>query len=159
MTTVVAAGPDDVEELAALLEEMDRFYGATDAEPLDERIRQIEAAIFTADPVAYALLAWEAGQLVGFATYSFLWPAIGLTRSLYLKELYVTEPRRRSGVGTALMRAVFDVAVRKSCSRVEWTADMDNPEAQRFYQALARPHPSKLFYRLEGDDLRRAWGR
>lgn len=92
MTVVVApAEPVHVDVLAALFEELDKFYGETDVEPLDVRIRQINEALFGNPPLAYAQLAWDAGVLVGLATYSFLWPAVGLTRSLYLKELYVAE--------------------------------------------------------------------
>src|SRR6266581_9292618 len=48
-------------------------------------------------------------RLTGFAAYSFLWPAIGLTRSLYLKELYVDvhgDGRDRSAAGRALVDAI-----------------------------------------------------
>jgi hypothetical protein len=39
-------------------------------------------------------------------------------------------------------------------ARVEWTTDRDNPAAQRFYAQLGVPvHESKLFYRIEGDQL------
>jgi GNAT superfamily N-acetyltransferase len=63
-------------------------------------------------PPAHSLLAWDNGELVGFASYSFLWPAVGLTRSLYLKELYVAEAARRKGVGKLLMRRLYLIAVR-----------------------------------------------
>jgi hypothetical protein len=42
------------------------------------------------------MLAWDGDDLAGFAAYSFLWPAVGLTRSLFLKELYVAEAARRT---------------------------------------------------------------
>ncbi|MBI1757766.1 MAG: GNAT family N-acetyltransferase [Actinobacteria bacterium] len=136
---------------------MDRFYGATELEPLECRERQVSETIFSNPPAAHALLAWDGEQLVGFATYSFLWPAVGLTRSLYLKELYVSNRARRTGVGRLLMHRLFELAVKHDCSRVEWTTDQDNVEARRFYELLGAPlNTSKLFYRLEGDGLRRA---
>jgi GNAT superfamily N-acetyltransferase len=94
--------------MAALLAEMDRFYGSASADPPDERLRQINEALFASPPAAHALLAWEGAELVGFAAYSFLWPAIGLTRSLYLKELYVAARSQRQGVGRRLMEALFE---------------------------------------------------
>ena len=42
--TVSSATPDDVPAMAALLEEMDRFYGATGTEPEGERERGDEIA-------------------------------------------------------------------------------------------------------------------
>jgi GNAT superfamily N-acetyltransferase len=154
MTTVTHAEPADVEALAAIAEEMDRFYGATEVEPLDIRMRQIREALFHDPPSAYAVLARDNAQLSGFAAYSFLWPAIGLTRSLYLKELYVTEAARGQGTGKLLMRHLCQIAAKHGCSRVEWTTDRDNLDAQRFYAKLGvLVRQSKLFYRIEGDDL------
>jgi GNAT superfamily N-acetyltransferase len=136
--------------MAALLAEMDRYYGAASAEPLAERVRQIGEALFASPPAAHALLAWDGGALAGLAAYSFLWPAAGLTRSLYLKELYVARAHRHRGTGTLLMTAIFEVASTHRCSRVEWTTDDDNPGARAFYEALGLPaHRPKIFYRAE----------
>lgn len=148
--TVSPANPGDVPAMAELLEEMDRFYGAEDTEPLEERTRQITDALFTSPAAACALLAWDGTRPAGFAAYSFLWPAVGLTRSLYLKELYVAQAYQRRGVGTQLMRALFETAGKHGCSRVEWTTDTTNRGAQDFYQQLdVPPLPSKIFYRVE----------
>jgi GNAT superfamily N-acetyltransferase len=150
MTVVRPATPDDIDALATLTEEMNRYYGATDVEPLDIRRQQIREALFGDVPAAYAVLATDAGAAVGFATYSFLWPAVGLTRSLYLKELYITPTRHRSGVGRQIMESLFELARQYDCSRLEWTTDQDNPGAQAFYETFGvDPKTSKLFYRLE----------
>ncbi|MGH3401317.1 MAG: GNAT family N-acetyltransferase [Streptosporangiaceae bacterium] len=151
MITVTPAEPRHAEALAALLEEMDRFYCSTANEPLETRLRQISDALFASPPAAYALLAWDDAQLVGFAAYSFLWPAVGLTRSLYLKELYIAEAHRGEGLGKLILCAIFETAQKSDCSRVEWTTDTDNAGAQDFYQRLGlQRHPAKLFYRAEG---------
>jgi GNAT superfamily N-acetyltransferase len=70
-------------------------------------------------------------------------------RSLYLKELYIAAAHRRQGVGKLLMARLFEVAAEHECSRVEWTADDVNVDAQRFYAELGVPvRTSKLFYRV-----------
>lgn len=149
MVIVKAAEPGDTEAIARLAEEMDRFYGATDTEPFEPRIRQINEAIFSDSPSAYAILAWGDESLIGFASYSFLWPAVGLTRSLYLKELYIAEKARRRGIGKLLMRRLYEIAIQQDCSRVEWTTDQDNVDAQQFYAELGvAVNRSKLFYRV-----------
>lgn len=156
MIAVTPAEPSHVPAIAALAEEMDRFYGAPVAEPLDLRIRQINDAIFADPPAAYVLLAWDGDQLAGLASYSFLWPAAGLTRSMYLKELYVITAARGKGVGTLLMRNLYEIAAKHGCSRLEWTTERDNDDAQGFYAHLGAPvNESKLFYRLEGEGLPR----
>ena len=155
MVIVVPAEPSHVDAIAALAEEMDRFYGATDVEPLDVRRHQINDAIFGDQPSAWALLAWADDKLVGLAAYSFLWPAVGLTRSLFLKELYVVESARRSGVGKQLMRAIFATAVKRDCSRVEWQTEAVNAVARAFYSELGgKELEGRIFYRLDGETLR-----
>jgi GNAT superfamily N-acetyltransferase len=150
---ILPAKPADAGAISDLLEEMDRFY-EEESEPRDDRIRQINDALFGDPPIAYSLLAWEGDELVGFASYSFLWPAAGLTHSLFLKELYVAEKVRRTGVGQQLMRCLFDLAAKRGCSRVEWQTDEPNKNAQRFYELLGvKPNPGKIFYRVSGDEL------
>jgi GNAT superfamily N-acetyltransferase len=147
---VTPAEPVHTEAMTGLFEEMDRFYGDVSVGSRAERAEQITAALFGDVPAGAALLAWDAHELVGVAAYSFLWPAVGVTRSLYLKELYVGEAHRRGGVGRRLMDALFEVAVRHGCSRVEWTTDRPNTAAQQFYARIGAPvHEGKLFYRVE----------
>lgn len=134
MLTVVPAQPDDTHAIATLMEELDRFYGGTQFEPLDERAQQIANMLFRDQPAAHVLLAKDDDRVVGFAAYSFLWPAVGLTQSLYLKELYVSEASRRTGIGKLLMDTLIQVAEETGCSRVEWTTDKDNPLAIAFYK-------------------------
>ena len=156
MVEIRPAEQRDVEALAVLMEDLDRFYGTTDVEPPDRRVRQIAENLFEEPMAAYVLLAWEDEQLIGMAAYSFLWPAAGVTRSLHLKELYVTEEFRCKGIGALLMQRLSQVAVEHECSRVEWTADQDNPLAEAFYERLGMPkNQEKICYRLEGDGLRR----
>jgi GNAT superfamily N-acetyltransferase len=149
--TVSAAGPGDAAAIAALLEELDRFYGVTGPWQAGERVRQVSEALFGSPPAAYALLARDGPRpaVTGLAAYSFLWPSLGPARSLYLKELFVSAAHRGQGVGTLLMNAVLDMAARHGCRRVEWTTDPGNTAAQTFYARLGVPQHPKIFYRLE----------
>jgi len=146
--TVSAAQPDDVAAVASLLEDLNRFYGVPESGPPDRRRDQVAEALFGEPPSAYALLARDGDRLAGLAAYSFLWPSVGPTRLLYMKELYVPEAYRRQGVGKLLMRAIFETAARLGCVRVEWTTDPGNAAALAFYEELGVPVHPKVFYRI-----------
>lgn len=153
MFTVRSAEPGDVIAMAELFREMDGFYGGTATESVDAKVHQINSVLFADPPLAYTILAWGGSNLAGMAAYSFLWPAALTTKSLYLKELYVSKSYRRHGIGKLLMEQLFKVAVDTDCSRVEWTTDDENTEAQRFYEQLGiTALASKVFYRAEGHD-------
>ncbi|WP_406437651.1 GNAT family N-acetyltransferase [Streptomyces sp. NBC_00631] len=152
--TIRPAEKRDVPALAELIEEIERYYGAadTDIQPIDERRLQVEEALFGAPPLASALLVEdEAGDIVGLAAYSYLWPAAGSSHSLFLKELYVRGTLRRQGIGARLMGELRALAAaRPGCSRVEWMADRDNPGAPAFYEALGfSESEGKIVYRVD----------
>lgn len=137
----------DVDVISVILGEIEAYYGG---KPAAGNPRQIRAALFGDRPAATVLLARDGEEVLGLASYSFLWPAAGADTSLYLKELYVRESARRCGVAGAFMEALKMAAAEAGCSRVEWTADRDNPPALAFYEALgAEPRGGKVFYRLE----------
>jgi ribosomal protein S18 acetylase RimI-like enzyme len=147
MATIRRATQADADTISVLLGEIEAFYGGDDV-PGD--LAQLREALFGSQPVATVLLARDGEQVVGMASYTFLWPASGADTSLYLKELYVREGARRRGVARALMAALRDEATAAGCSRLEWTADRDNSAALAFYDALgASEHSGKVFYRWE----------
>ncbi|MEU1805824.1 GNAT family N-acetyltransferase [Streptomyces sp. NPDC019937] len=148
MVTIDRATATDAGVISEMLGEIEEYYGGQNA-PGD--LDQIRHALFGDRPVATVLLARdEDAEVVGMASYSFLWPAAGADTSLYLKELFVRASARRRGVAGALMAALRKAAAEAGCSRVEWTADRDNPPALAFYAALGvASEDDKLIYRLQ----------
>jgi GNAT superfamily N-acetyltransferase len=154
LITLADATPDDAGAIAGLHGELTEFYGGEPQGTGDERAAQVRAVLSGDQPLARILLARDGERLAGFACYAFLWPASGLTTSLYLKELYVAGDYRRTGAGKLLMEGIFRIAAERGCSRVEWTTDNSNENAQGFYESLgAKPLTSKIFYRVAAQDL------
>lgn len=154
MITVRRATKDDVSAVVDIVEDLDRFYGATSFDDVAERRKSVTTLLFGATPVASVLLAEDDGRAVGMASYSCLWPAEGVTASLYMKELYVSPSHRKQGVGRRLIGAICAIATEAEFSRVEWTTDRDNPDAQAFYGKIgAEISQSKLMYRVDGELL------
>ncbi|WNI19958.1 GNAT family N-acetyltransferase [Actinacidiphila sp. ITFR-21] len=137
----------DTDTIAVILGEVEAYYGGKDT-PADQA--QVRAALFGTGPVATVLLAREGEEVLGLAAFSLLWPAASAQSSLYLKELFVRQRARRRGVARRLMTAVRAEATAAGCTRIEWTADRDNPSALALYQALGfQQHNGKIFYRWE----------
>src|ERR1039457_204562 len=155
MVVVSSARCNDAYAIAGLMQEMDLFYGEQGHESSTSKVASINSVLFGDQPCAAALLAWQGSLPIGFASYSFLWPAVMSAKSLYLKDLYVRQGYRQSGVGRLLMARLSEVAIEARCSSLEWTTDQNNLDARDFYERLgASRKPSKLFYRMEGDALR-----
>lgn len=147
MVEISPATEADAEVISEILGEIEEYYGG---QPTPGDVAQIRAALFSDRPVATVLLARDGAEVLGLASYSFLWPAAGADTSLYLKELYVREGARRRGVARKFMTELQAAAAAAGCSRIEWTADGDNPPALHFYEALgAEPRGGKVFYRAQ----------
>ncbi|GAA3348805.1 GNAT family N-acetyltransferase [Amorphoplanes nipponensis] len=148
------AGPEDLSVVADLLYEVEAFYGTVEMVPRHVWQAQIALVLRSPSPPARVLLAVDDAEVVGFASYTFLWPAVGVSTSLFVKELYVREPHRGHGVGTALMAELSAIALEAGSSRLEWTTDADNTAAQAFYAKLDAPQASgKVMYRATSADL------
>jgi GNAT superfamily N-acetyltransferase len=148
MVTVRERTPADDPALARLFGEMQAFYGRPC--PPAESVLQDLATL----PPGVTILVAKLDGVVGFAVFSPIYPGPGLSSGLFLKELFVSSAFRRSGVGTALMRAVAAYAVRHGHKRVDWTADRYKPELHAYYQDLgALKQEDKVFFRLMDDAL------
>ncbi|GLZ40196.1 GNAT family N-acetyltransferase [Actinokineospora sp. NBRC 105648] len=146
------AEEDDLDSIVGLLGEIDHFYGDEMVESTHVRTAQTKAIVANRTTGAPRIIIAmdSAGDTLGFASFSILWPAAGSSTSLYLKELFVQSKKRASGVGRMLVQELFNIAKQQGCTRVEWTTDVANSDAQQFYQAVGfAPSSGKLFYRAE----------
>jgi GNAT superfamily N-acetyltransferase len=145
---------DDVPAVVELVEDLDRFYGTTDFPGRPEREQHVRRLLSGPLPAARVVLALDNAHAIALATYSLLWPAAGVTASLYLKELYVRPTHRRHGIGTQLLAYLAGIAVDAGYTRIEWTTDRANTDAQAFYAQLgAKINGGKIMYRFDGSAL------
>ncbi|HTR84165.1 MAG TPA: GNAT family N-acetyltransferase [Reyranella sp.] len=135
----------DEAQLAFLLEDHERHYGATVREGSGA-----EGATFLAKGGTPCLVAEdEDGRLVGFAILNPFFPAPRLTHGLYLKELYVAASARSKGVGEKLIDGIRAFARERGDTRVLWTTGEANTGAQRFYDRLGMRREKKVYYVLD----------
>jgi len=130
-TTVRQAVLADLSVLAPLFDGYRQFYGrAADVAAaesfLRERFNQGESVIF---------LAHGAGAAAGFTQLYPSFSSVSLARTFVLNDLFVVPSQRRTGVGSALLRAATDHARVLGAVRVTLNTDIGNTSAQAVYEA------------------------
>ncbi len=85
----------------------------------------------------FALGAFRANQLVGFAHIIYHRSCWTEGDYCYLQDLFTPEELRGRGIGTALIKAVFERAKADGASRVHWLTHESNLAAQSLYDKVA----------------------
>lgn len=92
----------------------------------------------------------------GLASFAILHPSADLSGSLYLKDIFVVDKHRSTGVGERIMIFLAKIGVQENCVRFEWTVEGANVEAVKFYKRLGAKHlDEKDFYRMDRHALER----
>ncbi|HEY7690054.1 MAG TPA: GNAT family N-acetyltransferase [Dongiaceae bacterium] len=100
------------------------------------------------------LLAEAGGAVAGYASFGQLYPAPNLGGQIHVKDIFIRRNFRGRGIGAAIIRRLAALAVERNCTRVDWTAESDNPRAVAFYDRLGVPRvASKIYFRLDGETL------
>jgi GNAT superfamily N-acetyltransferase len=117
----------------------------------------LEAALFGPKPVAEALIAELDGEPAGFAVFYTSFSTWQCVPGIWLEDLVVRERFRGAGVGSALMRELAALTLRRGCGRLEWAVLDWNAPAIRFYDRLgASSVDDWRLRRLDGEALARA---
>lgn len=114
------------------------FYGRQGETALPARVSETTwARFFDAYEPMHALVAEQAGQLLGLAHFLFHRSTIQLDPSCYLQDLYTSEAARGRGVGRALIEEVYRRARQAGAPRVYWQTHETNAVAMQLYDRLA----------------------
>jgi GNAT superfamily N-acetyltransferase len=136
--TVRAVRPGDFDQWLPLWEGYNAFYGRAGATALPAEITQTTwARFFDPQEPMHALVAESDGRLAGLAHYLFHCSTILQAPTCYLQDLFTDADQRRSGVGRALINAVYDAARAAGSSRVYWHTHETNRTARNLYDRLA----------------------
>ena len=103
---------------------------------------EITASTFSrlVDPQAqpHGLVAERGGALRGFAHYLFHRTTWSQQDNCYLEDLFVAPEARGSGIGRALIQAVYERADRAPAAGVYWMTQEFNADGRALYDTLAR---------------------
>jgi len=103
----------------------------------DEITRRTWSRFFDEYEPVNALVADQAGQLVGLAHYIFHRSTISLTTNCYLQDLFTLEAARGKGVGRALIEELYRRAEHAGSSRVYWHTHETNATSMQLYDNVA----------------------
>jgi GNAT superfamily N-acetyltransferase len=90
-------------------------------------------------------LAVSDGAPVGFSTIYFTFASTRACKIALLNDLFVAPPRRRSGIGRALIDHALDFARQERIDFVRWSTSASNADAQRLYAGYAAPTSWQLY--------------
>ena len=94
MTAIIRPAVEaDLDGIVRVISEMGAFYGSPSPKDHEAHASMTRRALFEDNLGAHVLVACEQ-EVVGLASYAFVWPATEASRSLYLKDLYVLESHR-----------------------------------------------------------------
>ena len=114
------------------------FYGRSGPTALPAEVTEMTWKRFfdPSEPV-HALVAELDARLVGLTHYLFHRSTTLIAPICYLQDLFTVPESRRTGVGRALIEAVYRRAQEAGSSRVYWQTHETNHVAQRLYDEVA----------------------
>ncbi|HKL52608.1 MAG TPA: GNAT family N-acetyltransferase [Wenzhouxiangellaceae bacterium] len=156
--TIRPAGPDDIDELLALIHQLAVYEKAPEEAVATPDL--IHRALFGEQPTAEAVIAEWQGEPAGFALFFHNFSTWLGKPGLYLEDLFVREEMRGKGIGKALLLHLAGIARERGCGRMEWSVLDWNTPAIDFYKSLdAKPQSEWTVYRLDAAALERLIGR
>ena len=87
------------------------------------------------------------GQLLGLTHYLFHRHAWKEESVCYLQDLYARPEARGTGVGRALIQAVYDEADRQKAPSVYWLTQENNHTARKLYDRIGKLSPFLKYQR------------
>jgi len=136
--TIRDVAASDYEPWLTLWNGYNEFYGRSGPTALPAEVTQTTwQRFFDAREPVYALVAELDGSLVGLTHYLFHRSTTLIAPICYLQDLYTAPERRRTGVGRALIEAVYECARDAGSPRVYWQTHETNLVGQRLYEQVA----------------------
>jgi GNAT superfamily N-acetyltransferase len=147
------AAPSDIPVILSLIRELADYEHLSHACVASEEL--LAKHLFGADRAAEALVAEEAGRVVGYAVYFKTYSTFVGRPGLFLEDIYVQPVHRRHGIGKALLQRVAQLAAERGYGRMEWSVLDWNAPSIAFYRSLgAVALDDWTMFRLTGAALR-----
>jgi GNAT superfamily N-acetyltransferase len=128
----------DFPQWKSLWDGYNAFYGREGATALPDATTHITwSRFFDSHEPMYALVAEQAGQLLGLVHFLFHRSTISIGPTCYLQDLFTHESARGKGVGCTLIEHVYQLARHEGSGRVYWLTHETNETAMKLYDKVA----------------------
>jgi GNAT superfamily N-acetyltransferase len=143
---------NDTRDLMGMIRELAQFENLEHQLEITEK--SLRHWLFGGHPAAAALLAIVDGKSAGYAVYFHTFSSFAGRPGIFLEDIYVRPQYRRRGVGSALLKAVGAIGMKRDCGRFEWIALRWNESALKFYENLgARVLKEWVLLRMESPGI------
>ncbi|MBV8272582.1 MAG: GNAT family N-acetyltransferase [Cupriavidus sp.] len=133
-----AVQPDDFPAWKILWDGYNAFYGRHgDTALAPEITRTTWSRFFDAYEPMHALVAEQAGELIGLTHFLLHRSTIQIQPNCYLQDLFTAEAARGKGVARRLIEEVYERAKALGLERVYWQTHETNTTAMRLYDTVA----------------------
>ena len=129
---------DDFQAWQKLWDGYNAFYGRAGQTALPLEVTQTTwSRFFDSRERMHALVAVEAGIVLGLAHFLFHRSTIQLAPTCYLQDLFTWHSARAKGIGRAWILAVYKHAKAAGSARVYWQTHETNAVAMKLYDQVA----------------------
>ena len=129
---------DDFEAWQKLWDGYNAFYGRSASTALPLEVSQMTwSRFFDSYEPMHALVAVDAGTLLGLAHFLYHRSTIQVAPTCYLQDLFTSHASRGRGIGRALILAVYEHAKIAGSPRVYWQTHETNAAAMNLYDKVA----------------------
>jgi GNAT superfamily N-acetyltransferase len=129
---------DDFGAWQKLWDGYNAFYGRSGSTALPLEVTQMTwSRFFDAYEPMHALVAEDAGILLGLAHFLYHRSTIQVAPTCYLQDLFTSHASRGQGIGRALILAVYEHAKIAGSPRVYWQTHETNAAAMNLYDKVA----------------------
>ncbi|HDR2462382.1 GNAT family N-acetyltransferase [Enterobacter ludwigii] len=146
--------PDEYDDLADIFIEMETYYNQTLCLSRRDMSVYLRDKIFAADSGTEVHKVVCDGVIAAFSCVSVMYPSPRFSGQMFIKELFVSAPFRRAGIGRELMSFIASRAKERGCFQLDWLSVTADPLAQTFYESLgAQIIRSVNYHRISGPSI------
>jgi GNAT superfamily N-acetyltransferase len=137
--SIRAVRRDDFAAWKPLWDGYNAFYGRSGNTALPPEVTQMTwSRFFDEYEPMHALVAEQAGTLLGLAHFLYHRSTIQVSPTCYLQDLFTSETARGRGIARGLIHSVYECATTAGSGRVYWQTHETNTAAMRLYDKVAQ---------------------